>query len=186
MSDDNASVEVVAFVPVIGRVEPRASVVAQAIQRLAGSGVIDHIVVVPPVGESEMDIPAGAVLDWAAHPAPSSVRAMPDLATAVTELDTAVRVVLVYDPSRTSVSDATVRRVIDEVRTRGVPVVPVLPCSDTVKRLDVAGFVVDTPDRAGLRVIQSPIGYPADHLRSGQSHPDTVPVGAHVVPGDPA
>jgi 2-C-methyl-D-erythritol 4-phosphate cytidylyltransferase len=110
---------------------------------------------------------------------------------AVTELDTAVRVVLVYDPSRTSVSDTTVRRVIDEVVARGVPVVPVLPCSDTVKRLDRAGFVVDTPDRAGLRVIQSPIGYPAEALRSGQfgsgqSHPDTVPVGAHVVPGDPA
>jgi len=159
--------EVVALVPDVGRAESRASVVAQAVQRLAEAGVIGRIVVVPPAG-SEMDISAGG-----------SMRA-------VTELDTAVRVVLVYDPSRTSVSDTTVRRVIDTVLERGVPVVPVLPCSDTVKRLDVAGFVVDTPDRAGLRVVQSPIGYPADALRSGRSHPDTVPVGAHVVPGDPA
>lgn len=101
------------------------------------------------------------------------------------ELDTAARVVLVYDPSRTSVSDTTVRRIIDEVVRRGVPVVPVLPCSDTVKRLDADGFVVDTPDRAGLRVVQSPVGYPADAVRSG-SAVTGVPVGAHVVPGDPA
>ena len=133
-----------------------------------------------------MDIPAGTVLDSSARSAPPSVRAMADFATAVAELDTAARVVLVYDPSRTSVSDTTVRRVIDEVVTRGVPVVPVLPCSDTVKRLDADGFVIDTPDRAGLRVVLSPIGYPADALRSGSARVAGVPVGAHVVPGDPA
>jgi len=160
--------DVVAFVPVIGRMEACAPVVAQAIQRLADCGVIDRIVAVPPVGESEMDIPAGVGL------------------RAVAELDSAARVVLVYDPSRTSVSDTTVRHVIDEVVARGVPVVPVLPCSDTVKRLDEDGFVIDTPDRAGLRVVQSPIGYPADALRSGSLDVAGVPVGAHVVPGDPA
>lgn len=168
--------EVVAFVLAIGRGKSRAPVVPQAIARLADVGVIDRVVVAAPAGESEMDISGGA----------ASVRAMPSLAAALAELDTAVRVVLVCDPTRTSVSDTTVRSVVAEVVTRGVPVVPVLPCSDTVKRLDADGFVIDTPDRAGLRVVQSPVGYPADALRSGAVTLETVPVGARVVAGDPA
>jgi 2-C-methyl-D-erythritol 4-phosphate cytidylyltransferase len=59
----------------------------------------------------------------------------------------------------------------------------VLPCSDTVKRLDADGFVIDTSDRAGLRVVRTPIGYPAALIRSGALAPGAVPVGARTVDG---
>ena len=42
--------------------------------------------------------------------------------------------------------------------------VPVLPLSDTVKRVDVAGVVVGTPDRGGLRVLQTPQAFRAGVL----------------------
>jgi 2-C-methyl-D-erythritol 4-phosphate cytidylyltransferase len=51
--------------------------------------------------------------------------------------------------------------------------VPALPLSDTVKRVDAEGFVRDSPDREGLRVVQSPwMGRPGATV-------------AHLVPGDP-
>jgi hypothetical protein len=42
--------------------------------------------------------------------------------------------------------------------------------------------VIDTPDRTGLRVIQTPLGYPARMIGSVGA----VLPGAHTVPGDPA
>jgi hypothetical protein len=98
-------------------------------------------------------------------------------------------VVLVHDPLRAHTPADVVARVVAEVVATGRPVVPVLPCSDTVKRLDAAGVVIDTPDRAELRVLQSPVGYPAAvfaaGLASGVIVPGTVPAGARTVAGDP-
>jgi len=51
--------------------------------------------------------------------------------------------------------------------------VPALPLTDTVKRVDAEGFVRGSPDREGLRVVQSPwMGRPGATV-------------AHLVPGDP-
>ena len=96
-----------------------------------------------------------------------------------------VQVVLVHDPLRAYTPTDVVARVVREVLATGRPVVPVLPCSDTVKRLDDADVVIDTPDRGGLRVVQSPIGYPAESITSGAVVPGTVPAGALTVVGDP-
>ncbi|HEX5406038.1 MAG TPA: 2-C-methyl-D-erythritol 4-phosphate cytidylyltransferase [Pseudonocardiaceae bacterium] len=96
-----------------------------------------------------------------------------------------VRVVLVHDPLRAYTPSDVVARVVRAVLTTGRPAVPVLPCSDTVKRLDDADMVIDTPDRADLRVAQSPIGYPAGSIVSGLVVPGTVPAGAVPVAGDP-
>ena len=52
---------------------------------------------------------------------------------------------------------------------------PALPLTDTVKRVDDDGFVRGSPDREGLRVVQSPwVG-----------RPGTTAAVAHLVPGDP-
>ena len=45
--------------------------------------------------------------------------------------------------------------VTDAVAAGHAVAVPVLPLSDTVKRVDVAGVVVGTPDRGGLRVLDT-------------------------------
>jgi 2-C-methyl-D-erythritol 4-phosphate cytidylyltransferase len=96
--------------------------------------------------------------------------------------DPHVAVVLCHDPALGSV--ATVERVVEHVLATGRPVVPVLPCSDTVKRLDDADVVIDTPDRDELRVLRSPIGYPAGLVRSGTVRVGTVPVGALTITVD--
>jgi 2-C-methyl-D-erythritol 4-phosphate cytidylyltransferase len=43
-------------------------------------------------------------------------------------------------------------------------VVPVLPVVDTVKVVDADGLVVSTPDRATLRIVQTPQGFRRDVL----------------------
>ena len=163
---------VVALVPVTGRAD--APVLMHALRQLADAGVTDQIVV---AAESEKDI--RALLDSAA-----SVRVMSDFVVADISRD--AQVVLVHDPLRVLAPAELIRRVVATVLADDVPVVPVLPCSDTVKRLDADGFVIDTPDRAGLRVIQTPIGYPAALIRSGALQPGDVPVGARTVDGAPA
>jgi 2-C-methyl-D-erythritol 4-phosphate cytidylyltransferase len=94
-----------------------------------------------------------------------------------------VRVVLVHDPLRTMTPPEVVARVVESVLASGRPVVPVLPCSDTVKSLDDADVVIDTPDRSALRVIQSPIGYPAEMIASGVVVPGRVPAAALTIDG---
>ena len=56
----------------------------------------------------------------------------------------------------------------------GAPaVIPVLPVTDTVKRVDGLGVVVDTPSRADLRIVQTPQGFLVDVLcRAYETFPD--------------
>jgi 2-C-methyl-D-erythritol 4-phosphate cytidylyltransferase len=68
--------------------------------------------------------------------------------------------------------------------------------TDTIKSVDAAGAVTGTPERAGLRAIQTPQGFAADVLRSAyategiQATDDAglverLGVGVHTIPGDP-
>ncbi|HEX4726058.1 MAG TPA: 2-C-methyl-D-erythritol 4-phosphate cytidylyltransferase [Pseudonocardiaceae bacterium] len=164
--------DVVALVSVTGRADALA--LMHALGQLADAGVTNRIVVAT---ESEKDIRT-------LLPDDGSVRVVPDFAVA--DLDPDARVVLVHDPLRVLAPAELIRHVVATVLADDMPVVPVLPCSDTVKRLDADGFVIDTPNRAGLRVVQTPIGYPAALIRSGALQPGEVPVGARTVDGAPA
>jgi 2-C-methyl-D-erythritol 4-phosphate cytidylyltransferase len=42
--------------------------------------------------------------------------------------------------------------------------VPALPLSDTIKAVDANGVVLGTPERAGLRAVQTPQGFATDLL----------------------
>ncbi|HEX9336285.1 MAG TPA: 2-C-methyl-D-erythritol 4-phosphate cytidylyltransferase [Pseudonocardiaceae bacterium] len=171
---------VVVLVPVTGRAGMPAGdlpLLVRAVRGLIEIDVIGRIVVIAP--ESEMDIRTPL------SECGGSVRVMPDVAAAVADLDADTRVVLVHDP-RASASADLIERVVATVLADDIVVVPVLPCSDTVKRLDADGFIIDSPNRDGLRVIRTPLGYPADAIRSGALVPGAVPVGARTVPGDPA
>lgn len=71
-------------------------------------------------------------------------------------------------------------------------VVPVVPLTDTVKDVDASGFVVGTPDRADLCVVQTPQLYRSAALDL-VALPDLDPastlaaagIGVHTVAGDP-
>jgi len=55
-------------------------------------------------------------------------------------------------------------RVVDALRAGHEAVVPALPLSDTIKAVDANGVVLGTPERAGLRAVQTPQGFATDLL----------------------
>ncbi|HWE89417.1 MAG TPA: 2-C-methyl-D-erythritol 4-phosphate cytidylyltransferase [Pseudonocardiaceae bacterium] len=151
--------------------------VVHAVRGLRESGVVDRIVVL--ARPSEVDdigavLPAGAAVVVGRPP-----------------LDVEPEVLLAHDVTRARTPVELVRRVVVAVRAGADAVTPALPCSDTVKRVDSAGLVIDTPDRTGLRVLQTPRGWSANHagpvLRMLDSAEPVVPVTdtMRVVPGHP-
>ncbi|ADB30124.1 2-C-methyl-D-erythritol 4-phosphate cytidylyltransferase [Kribbella flavida DSM 17836] len=73
--------------------------------------------------------------------------------------------VLVHDAARSFVPVAVIERVVDAVRAGAPAVVPAIPVTDTVKRVDARGQVVDTPDRSTLVAVQTPQGFEPGLLR---------------------
>lgn len=74
-------------------------------------------------------------------------------------------VVLIHDAAR-ALTPAGVFREVTAAVAAGMPaVIPVLPVVDTVKTVD-GNLVTGTPDRAGLRAVQTPQGFDATLLRS--------------------
>lgn len=103
--------------------------------------------------------------------------------------------VLVHDAARCLTPPALFASVVAALRAGAVAVVPGLPVADTLKRVDDAGRVLDTPDRSVLRAVQTPQGFSAEVLRrahasGGDATDDAGLVEALgepviVVPGDP-
>ncbi|MCO1655184.1 IspD/TarI family cytidylyltransferase [Pseudonocardia humida] len=100
-------------------------------------------------------------------------------------------VTILHDAARPLAPPALVAAVLAEAATGCAAVVPVLPLTDTVKLVDPAGIVTATPDRADLRVLQTP-----QVVRTALLDPAEDPFATilrlaargHVrhVPGDPA
>ncbi|MGC1152396.1 IspD/TarI family cytidylyltransferase, partial [Mycobacterium sp.] len=67
--------------------------------------------------------------------------------------------VLVHDAARALTPPELVVRVVEALRAGHSAVVPVLPLTDTIKAVDASGAVLATPDRAGLRAVQTPQGF---------------------------
>lgn len=63
-------------------------------------------------------------------------------------------IVLIHDAARPFASHALIARAIAAATTRAA--IPVVAVSDTVKTVDAQGLVVTTPDRATLRLAQTP------------------------------
>lgn len=102
--------------------------------------------------------------------------------------------ILLHDAARPLAPAALALAVVEAVERGHDMAVPVLPLTDTVKRVDAGGIVVGTPDRAGLRVLQTPIATwsgliphdlvadPLDVVRLRTAAGGAV----HAVPGHPA
>ena len=72
--------------------------------------------------------------------------------------------VLVHDAARALTPPELVVRVVEALRAGHSAVVPVLPLTDTIKAVDANGTVLGTPDRAGLRAVQTPQGFVTELL----------------------
>jgi 2-C-methyl-D-erythritol 4-phosphate cytidylyltransferase len=81
------------------------------------------------------------------------------VANGLDDLPDEAQIVLVHDAARPLVGLATIARVIDAV-DQGSPAIAALPVVDTLKRVDHAGSIVDTVDRASLWRAQTPQGFP--------------------------
>ena len=71
--------------------------------------------------------------------------------------------VAVHDAARPAISQELIDRVFAAAIEHGAAV-PGLPVTDTVKRLDAAGFAVETPPRKGLVSVQTPQAFRRDWL----------------------
>jgi 2-C-methyl-D-erythritol 4-phosphate cytidylyltransferase len=152
-----------AFAKLGGRV-----LLAESLERLEASGWIEAIVVVAPDDWEEPaillaeELAAGKVVATVAGGATraDSVRA------GLAEVPDDAVLVLVHDAARPLVSDAVIERVVTALGDGWDGAVPAVPVSDTVKRTDSAGAVVETIDRSDLVAVQTPQAFAADVLRT--------------------
>jgi 2-C-methyl-D-erythritol 4-phosphate cytidylyltransferase / 2-C-methyl-D-erythritol 2,4-cyclodiphosphate synthase len=70
-------------------------------------------------------------------------------------------IVLIHDAARPFVSQALISRAIDAASRSGAAI-PVIPVTDTVKLVDASGNIEATPERARLRVAQTPQAFRFD------------------------
>lgn len=84
-------------------------------------------------------------------------------------LRSSVDVVLVHDAARALTPAALCDAVVDAVRRTGHGIIPGLPLVDTIKRVDPAGTILATVDRAELSAVQTPQGFPLTLLAAARA-----------------
>ncbi|MDY6871582.1 MAG: 2-C-methyl-D-erythritol 4-phosphate cytidylyltransferase [Actinomycetota bacterium] len=145
-----------AFVNLAGR-----PMLERAIAGLRDSGVVDSIVVaVPQSFSDEAKLVLGGEVLIVAGGADRTESVSLALA-AVGDAD----YVLVHDAARALTPPSLVARVVRALEAGHCAVVPGLPVADTIKAVDATGAVLGTPERAGLRAVQTPQGFHIDVLR---------------------
>ncbi|MDT5257271.1 MAG: 2-C-methyl-D-erythritol 4-phosphate cytidylyltransferase [Mycobacterium sp.] len=201
-----ASGTLVAVVPAAGSGERLAAGVPKAFYQLEGqtlveravaglldSGVVDTVVVAVPPGladEAKLILGDKATVVAGGGDRAESVR------LALAALSGNPAFVLVHDAARALAPPTLIVRVVGALRAGHDAVVPALPLSDTIKAVDANGVVLGTPERAGLRAVQTPQGFATDLLlrayqRAGADFTDDASLVEHlggqvqVVEGDP-
>ena len=125
--------------------------------------MVDHVVVaVPPdrIEQAEHLLAERATVVAGGADRTQSV----SLALSALPGSKAPQFVLVHDAARALTPAGLIVRVVDALRAGHAAVVPVLPLSDTIKAVDGNGVVLSTPERAGLRAVQTPQGFATDLL----------------------
>ena len=175
-----------AFVELGGR-----SMLEHAVDGLLTSGVVDSVTVAVPedlLADTESLLAGRASVVVGGAQRPDSVRSA--LAT-VGEPD----FILVHDAARPLTPLDQIQRVVAALKAGLRAVIPVLPVADTIKAVDANGAVLGTPERAGLRAVQTPQGFETALLRRAYQQNASVTddaslvenlgVPVHTVAGDP-
>lgn len=136
------------------------TLVERAVAGLRESGVVDQVVVaVPPDRTDE----AKLILGRTATVVPGGAHRVDSVRLALESAGDA-DFVLVHDAARPLTPPDLIVRVVEALRDGHRAVVPALPVPDTIKAVDANGVVLGTPERAGLRAVQTPQGFAADLL----------------------
>ena len=145
-----------AYVPLAGR-----TILEHAVDGLLSSGVIARVVVAAPperVADTATLLAGRASVVAGGQERHDTVRLAlehignPDF-------------VLVHDAARPLTPVDQIRRVVDALEEGVRAVVPVIPVVDTIKAVDANGVVLGTPERSGLRAVQTPQGFSTELLR---------------------
>ncbi len=165
----------------------------RAVDGLLASGVIGRVVVAAPAERvdqtAELLSGRAIVVEGGAERSDSVRRA----------LDAAgdCEFVVIHDAARPLTPADQIRRVVTALRQGMRAVIPVLPVIDTIKAVDANGVVLGTPERAGLRAVQTPQGFETALLRRAYERAGTAAVTddaslvenigtpVHTVAGDP-
>lgn len=86
------------------------------------------------------------------------------VAAALALLKPSVDVVLVHDAARPFTPTAIFDSVVAQVRVSGAGALPGLAVTDTIKRTDPGGQILETVDRSELTAVQTPQGFPRAQL----------------------
>ncbi len=146
---------------------------AESLERLEASDWIDSIVVAaPPDWEEPVillaeELGCGKVVEAVTGGATraASVRA------ALDKVSEDAAVILVHDAARPIVPEDVIERLVTALNEGWDGAVPVLSLPDTVKRID-GDRVVETVDRAGLAMVQTPQAFVATALRDAVASGD--------------
>lgn len=139
---------------------------AESLERLDLCPWVDAIVVAAPAGWEEPvillaeELAASKVVSCVTG---GSTRAE-SVKAALADVDESALVVLVHDAARPLLEDEVVERVLGPLAEGFDGVVPAVPVSDTVKRVE-RGVVVETVAREGLVAAQTPQAFLAPALR---------------------
>ena len=172
------------------------TLVERAVEGLLNSGVVDRVVVAVPADRTDR---AKLILGRDATVVAGGANRVESVARALEAVaDPEIPdFVLVHDAARALTPPDLVIRVVESLRAGHLAVIPVLPLSDTVKVVDANGTVLGTPERAGLRAVQTPQGFATGLLLRAYQQAGTADftddaslvehIGGHVqvVDGDP-
>jgi 2-C-methyl-D-erythritol 4-phosphate cytidylyltransferase len=163
----------------LGAGEPKAFVhldgrtlLERALTGLLDSGVVDGVVVAVPAertDQAKLILGAGATVVAGGKDRTESVRLAlaaagdPDL-------------VIVHDAARALTPPSLIVRVVEALRAGHPAVVPALPLADTIKAVDANGVVIATPERSGLRAVQTPQGFETALLLRAYQHAESADV----------
>ncbi|OHU55604.1 2-C-methyl-D-erythritol 4-phosphate cytidylyltransferase [Mycobacteroides chelonae] len=145
-----------AFVTVGGR-----TMLERCVDGLLSSGAVDEVVVV--VGAEQLK-KAAALLGPAATLVPGGAERTDSVRAGLAAVN-AADWILVHDAARPLTPPDMIARIVAELKGGRRAVIPAIAVADTIKSVNAAGDVSGTPDRAGLRAVQTPQGFAADLLR---------------------
>jgi 2-C-methyl-D-erythritol 4-phosphate cytidylyltransferase len=137
------------------------TLIERAVIGLLDSGVVEAVLVAVP---ADLTDHAKRILGSKATVVAGGSNRSVSVSLALAALPGDAEFVLVHDAARALTPPELIVRVVSALRHGHTAVVPVLPLSDTIKAVDGNGVVLSTPERAGLRAVQTPQGFATDLL----------------------
>ena len=126
------------------------------------SKVVDEIVITSPEGFADE---FRKIVGESAKVITGGVLRSDSVKLALKSLSPSVEYVLVHDAARGLATSDLASRVLAELKGGELAVIPALAVVDTIKEVDVEGYVRNTPDRSALRAVQTPQGFTTSVLK---------------------